>query len=77
MPSLAIDRAGDMMIGYSASNATMKPAIRYAGRLVGDPINTLPQTEVDLIQGTGTQVGNCGGVCTRWGDYSAMTLDPD
>ena len=76
MPSLAIDRAGDMMIGYSASNATMKPAIRYAGRLSADPIDTLPQTEVDLIQGTGTQVGNCGGTCTRWGDYSAMSLDP-
>ncbi len=76
MPSLAVDRAGDMMIGYSASNSTMKPAIRYAGRLFGDALSSLPQTEVDLIQGTGTQVGTCGGTCTRWGDYSAMTLDP-
>jgi hypothetical protein len=76
MPSLALDRAGNMMIGYSASSSTMKPAIRYAGRLVGDPIETLPQTEVDLIQGTGTQVGSCGGTCTRWGDYAAMSLDP-
>ena len=26
----------------------------------------------------GSQSGNCGGaVCTRWGDYSAMTIDPD
>jgi len=41
------------MIGYSASNASMKPAIRYAGRLFGDALNSLPQTEVDLIQGTG------------------------
>jgi carboxypeptidase family protein len=77
-PSLAVDRAGDMMIGYSASSSAMKPAIRYAGRLVGDGLSTLPQTEVDLIQGTGTQTGTCGGAtCTRWGDYSAMTLDPD
>ena len=26
----------------------------------------------------GSQSGNCGGaVCTRWGDYTAMTIDPD
>ena len=78
MPSLAIDRAGDLMIGYSASSSTIKPAIRYAGRLPGDPLSTLPQTETDLIQGLGTQVGTCGGAaCTRWGDYSAMSLDPN
>ena len=67
-----------MMIGYAASSAAIKPAIRYAGRLLGDALSTLPQTETDLIQGTGTQVGNCGGAtCTRWGDYSAMSLDPN
>src|SRR5712692_7384117 len=33
MPSLAIDRAGDMALGYSTSNSTTKPAIKYAGRL--------------------------------------------
>ncbi|MEO6589765.1 MAG: hypothetical protein ABIP06_10715, partial [Pyrinomonadaceae bacterium] len=76
IPSLAVDRMGDMMLGYSASNSAMKPAIRYAGRLFGDPASTLPQTETDLIQGAGTQVGSCGATCTRWGDYSAMTLDP-
>ena len=40
-------------------------------------MNTFSQTEQLLIQGTGTQTGSCGGTCTRWGDYSAMTLDPD
>jgi hypothetical protein len=78
MPSLAIDRIGDMALGYSTSSSTTKPAIKYAGRLVADPTNTLGQTEQVLIQGTGTQSGNCGGSpCTRWGDYSAMSLDPD
>jgi MBG domain-containing protein/carboxypeptidase family protein/Big-like domain-containing protein len=78
MPSLAVDRAGDMALGYSTSNSTTKPAIKYAGRLASDPINTFSQTEQVLILGTGTQVGNCGSsACTRWGDYSAMTLDPD
>ncbi len=77
MPSLAVDSAGNMALGYSTSSSTTKPAIKYAGRLATDPINTFSQTEQVLIQGAGTQVGSCGGTCTRWGDYSAMTLDPD
>ena len=77
MPSVAVDRSGDMAIGYSATNATLNPAIRYAGRLAGDPVNSITQTEQSLIEGTGTQSGTCGSTCTRWGDYSAMTLDPD
>jgi len=78
MPSIAIDRAGDLALGYSTSNSTTKPAIKYAGRLAGDAANNFSQDEQVLIQGTGTQTGNCGGsACTRWGDYSAMTLDPD
>lgn len=77
MPSLAVDRAGNMAFGYSTSSSTTKPAIKYAGRLATDPINTFSQTEQVLIQGAGTQTGNCGtGPCIRWGDYSAMSVDP-
>lgn len=72
MPSLAVDRNGDMAIGYSASSSALRPAIRYAGRLSSDPINSLPQTETSLVEGTGSQ-----NTSNRWGDYSAMTLDPD
>ena len=78
MPSLAVDRVGDMAIGYTKSNSTTNPQIKYAGRLAGDPVNTLGQTEQTLIDGTGAQSGNCGGAaCTRWGDYSGMALDPN
>ncbi len=77
MPSVAVDRAGDMAIGYSASSSTLNPALRYAGRLAADPVNSISQTETSLFQGTGSQQGSCGGTCTRWGDYSAMSLDPD
>jgi hypothetical protein len=78
MPSLAVDRNGDMALGYSTSSSTTKPAVKYAGRLASDPLNTFSQTEQLLIQGAGTQTGNCGGAaCARWGDYSAMSLDPD
>jgi uncharacterized repeat protein (TIGR01451 family) len=77
MPSLAVDRAGNMALGYSTSSSSLFPAIKYAGNLATDPLDTISQTEVSLINGTGTQLGNCGGTCTRWGDYSAMSLDPD
>jgi hypothetical protein len=77
LPSVAVDRVGDMAMGYSVSDATMHPAIRYAGRLAADAVNTITQSEATLISGTGSQLGNCGGAaCERWGDYSAMTLDP-
>jgi hypothetical protein len=77
MPSLAVDQGGNMAIGYSASSSSMFPAIRYAGRLVTDPLGSLGQSETTLIAGTDSQKNNCGGApCTRWGDYSAMTVDP-
>jgi hypothetical protein len=72
MPSLAVDKFGNMAIGYSVSSSTMYPAIRYAGRLVGDALNTLGQTENTLIAGTGSQSGGYN----RWGDYSSMSVDP-
>jgi hypothetical protein len=79
MGSLAVDDKGDMALGYSVANATTNPDIRYAGRLAKDPLNTLPQTETTMLSGVtrGTQTGNCGATCIRWGDYSAMTIDPD
>jgi hypothetical protein len=78
MPSVAVDHVGNMAMGYSKSNGTTNPQIKYVGRLVGDPANTITQTEQTLIDGTGSQSGTCGGsTCIRWGDYSAMTLDPD
>ncbi|MEO7326439.1 MAG: carboxypeptidase-like regulatory domain-containing protein [Dokdonella sp.] len=78
MSSLAVDRAGNVALGYSLSNSTTNPKVMYAGRLAGDAANTFSQTEQTLFAGTGSQTGNCGASsCTRWGDYSAMTLDPD
>lgn len=77
MPSLAVDQAGNMAIGYSASSSSIFPGIRYAGRLVTDPLGTLGQGETTLIAGTDSQKNTCGGAaCSRWGDYSAMSVDP-
>lgn len=78
MGALAVDHDGNMALGFTASSASLAPDIRYVGRLATDPLNTLPQTEVTLMPAVvrSVQTGSCGGTCTRWGDYSAMTIDP-
>jgi hypothetical protein len=77
MPSLAVDGSGNMAIGYSVSSSSLYPSIRYAGRLISDVPNTLGQGETTLWAGTGAQTNTCGGAaCERWGDYSAMSVDP-
>jgi len=72
MGSVAMDKQGNLALGYSLSSSSVHPAIRYTGRLVTDPLNTL-QAENSLIEGTGSQSGSN---LNRWGDYSAMTVDP-
>ncbi|MEO7430445.1 MAG: hypothetical protein ABIR62_00060 [Dokdonella sp.] len=72
MGSVAMDTQGNMALGYSASSSSINPQIRYAGRLVGDPVGTLPQAEAHLIDGGGHQ----SGTGNRWGDYSALSVDP-
>lgn len=71
MPSLAVNNKGAMAVGYSVSNGSMYPGIAYAGRCATDPAGTLGNETV-LLNGGGAQT-----YTTRWGDYSAMTLDPD
>ena len=51
MPSIAVDNAGNTAIGYSVSNSTSFPGIRYAGRLESDSLNNLGQGEATLFNG--------------------------
>ena len=71
MGSIAMDQSGNMALGYSVSSTATYPSIRYTGRLALDPLNTM-QAEDSIIAGTGSQTGGLN----RWGDYSAMTVDP-
>ncbi|MEO8801978.1 MAG: Ig-like domain-containing protein [Rudaea sp.] len=77
MAGIAVDGQGNAAMGYSRSSSTDYPSIYVAGRLVTDPLNDLPQSEIALVSGGGSQTNNCGGAaCSRWGDYSSMTIDP-
>ena len=71
MGSVAMDHQGNMALGYSASSSAVNPSIRYTGRLASDALNTM-QTENTIKAGTGSQLRSL----SRWGDYSAMTVDP-
>jgi len=72
MGSIAMDKQGNIGLGYSTSSSTLFPSIRYTGRLVSDALNTL-QTEGIIQAGGGSQSGSN---LSRWGDYSALTVDP-
>ena len=76
MGSIAMDKVGNMALGYSLSSSTINPSVAVTGRMAGDPLNTM-QAENIIVNGTGSQVGNSSrGPLTRWGDYSAMQIDP-
>jgi hypothetical protein len=72
MASVAMDRDGNLAVGYSASSSSVFPSIRYAGRLASDPPGQLTQGEATLFAGSGSQTSNSN----RWGDYTDMTVDP-
>ena len=71
MASAAMDKSNDIAIGYSASSSTINPAIRFTGRVPGDPAGTL-ETEASMLEGTGSQTTGL----SRWGDYTALQVDP-
>jgi hypothetical protein len=71
MGSVAMDQAGDLALGYSLASSTVSPSIRFAGRVPTDPASTL-ESEVSIVSGSGSQTGSL----SRWGDYSAMQVDP-
>jgi hypothetical protein len=72
MGSVAMDNGGNIALGYSRSDAVSTfPEIDVAGRLSSDPLGMLG-AEVLMKAGQGVQIGTDG----RWGDYSAMTVDP-
>ena len=70
MGSIAMDKIGNIAVGYSVSSTTAYPGIRITGRAASDPLGTLSASETTIITGTGAQTR------TRWGDYSHMSVDP-
>jgi hypothetical protein len=73
MGSIAMDKKGNIALGYSVVNATdVYPGIRYTARLNGDPLGQMTLGEGVIMNGTGVQLTTN----SRWGDYTDMTVDP-
>ncbi len=72
MGSIAQDKMGNIAVGYSESNGTsLYPSIFYTGRVITDPLGILAG-ENRIFAGGGSQLRRL----SRWGDYSAMRIDP-
>jgi hypothetical protein len=77
MSSIAMDRAGDIAIGYSRSSTSLYPSVAVALGAVGSTNMTTGEKLTPLSQesfvmnGTGSQTKY-----TRWGDYTHMSVDP-
>jgi hypothetical protein len=74
MAGIAMDNDQGIGLGYSVAGPATFPGIRYAGRLVTDPPNSLPQTETSIVEGEGSQLYP-DPTQSRWGDYSSMSID--
>ena len=73
MGSIAMDKNGNMALGYSVVNGTsVYPGIRYTGRLAADPAGQMTVAERTIVDGSGVQTTTN----SRWGDYTSMNVDP-
>ncbi|HET7373993.1 MAG TPA: hypothetical protein VFJ20_11425 [Gemmatimonadaceae bacterium] len=71
MASPAIDRNGNIGIGYSYGGAGEFAGQRFAGRLAGDPLGRLTLREAVLAVGEAAQTSTL-----RWEDYTQTAVDP-
>jgi hypothetical protein len=71
MGSIAMDGGGNIALGYTKSGPKTFPTPMVTGRLASDAVSTMG-SELVMFAGAGSQVGTGN----RWGDYSAMTVDP-
>jgi hypothetical protein len=71
MGSIAMDKVGDIALGYSESGKTMKPSIAYVGRIPTDALGKMEAAST-IVTGGGVQQSSSN----RWGDYSSMAIDP-
>jgi hypothetical protein len=69
MGSIAMDKTGSIGLGYSTSTSSSHPGIAYTGHHNQDALGVMA-VENTMITGTGSATSN------RWGDYTAMRIDP-
>jgi hypothetical protein len=73
--SMAIDRLGNIGLGFFASSRSTHPGLRFTGRVPSDPAGVMSQGEAHLIDGTGslTDPQRSAG---EFGTDSSLVVDP-
>ena len=72
MGSIAMTASGSTCLGYSISSETTYPSIGITGRKgTSNHMNIR-----ELVAFDGNVAGNVQRLTARWGDYSAMSIDP-
>ncbi|HET7698087.1 MAG TPA: hypothetical protein VFK57_20400 [Vicinamibacterales bacterium] len=71
MASPAIDKFGNIGIGYSFGGTPHFAGQRFAARVPSDPPGTLGLRETVLVEGQASQTGTL-----RWEDYTTTAIDP-
>jgi hypothetical protein len=74
MASPAIDRHGNIGIGYSFGGTPHFGGQRFAGRLASDPPGQLTLKETVLVEGQASQISQA--MTQRWEDYTQTAMDP-
>ncbi len=69
--SIAMDKTGNIALGFSVSSHSVFPSVYVAGRAPTDPAGAMFGPLV-LVNGSGVQFSSF----KRWGDYSSMSVDP-
>lgn len=74
-PALAVNAAGNMILGYSRFSATTFASAAYRFRESGDAAGTLSGEQM-LKSGLAKYDKTLGFGANRWGDYSTAAVDP-
>lgn len=74
-PSLAPDAEGNLILAYSYSTSASAVGVRFTGRLSGDDPGTVAR-DADFKLGEAVYDNPFVGASHRWGDYTAMAVDP-
>lgn len=71
LPSPAMDKYGNIGIGYTTGSSDVYPGQRFSARLAGDPKGVLTMKETILVEGEESQERSL-----RWEDYTQTAIDP-
>jgi hypothetical protein len=71
MPSIGMDKKGDISVGYSFGGTPNFAGQRFAARLASDPKGLLTFHESILANGEASQTNTL-----RWEDYTTTAMDP-